>query len=109
MLDGPTDTVHFLNLFEEAARAVNFETARAALEVGDIIVMDNLSVHHYEGGEVLEEYLAEMGIELLYTPVYSPDLSPVELCFNKVKTQLNYHFQKVFKANLKLATCSISP
>ena len=72
--------------------------------MGDIIVMDNLSEHHYEGGEVLEEYLAEMGIELLYTPVYSPDLNPVELCFNKVKTQLNYHFQKVFKANLKLAT-----
>ena len=104
MLDGPTDTVQFLNFFEEAAHAVNFETARPALEVGDIIVMDNLSVHHYEGGEVLEEYLAEMGIELLYTPVYSPDLNPVELCFNKVKTQLNYHFRKVFKANLKLAT-----
>ena len=46
---------------------------------------------------------------MLYTPMYSPDLNPVELCFNsslKVKTQLNYHFHKVLpcKANLKLAT-----
>ena len=65
MLDGPTDTIQFLNFFEEAAHAVNFETARPTLKVGDIIVMDNLSVHYYEGGEVLEEYLAEMGIELL--------------------------------------------
>ena len=104
MLDGATDTVQFLNFFEEAANAVNFETTRPALEVGDIVVMDNLAVHHYEGGELLEEYLADMGIELLFTPVYSPDLNPVELCFNKIKTQLNYNFQKVFKANLKLAT-----
>ena len=60
MLDGPTD-------------AVNFETAQPALEVGDIIVMDNLSVHHYEGreGEVLEEYLAEMGIVVIYSCVLS--------------------------------------
>jgi transposase len=104
MLDGATDTVQFLNFFEEAANAVNFETTRPALEVGDIVVMDNLAVHHYEGGELLEEYLADMVIELLFTPVYSPDLNPVELCFNKIKTQLNYNFQKVFKTNLKLAT-----
>ena len=53
---------------------------------------------------MLEDYLAEMGIQFLYTPVYSPDLNTAELCFNKVETRLNYHFQKVFKANLKLAT-----
>jgi hypothetical protein len=41
-------------------------TGRPALEVGDIVVMDNLAVHHYEGGEILEEVLAEMGIELFF-------------------------------------------
>jgi hypothetical protein len=66
-----------LNFFEEVANAVNFETTRPALEVGDIVVMDNLAVHHYEVGEWV-----------LFTPVY-PDLNPVELCFNKIKTQLN--------------------
>ena len=80
MLDGATDTVQFLNFFEEAAHSVNFET-----------VCDS-------GRKMLEECLAEMGIELLYTPVYSPDLNPAELCFNKFETQMNYHFQKVFKA-----------
>ena len=84
MLDGATDAVHdqFLNFFEEPAHSVNFETV-------------------WEGGrKMVEEYLAEMGIEFLYTPVYSPDLNPADLCFNKFETQMNYHFPKVFKANL---------
>ena len=41
-------------------------------------------------------FLADMGIELLYTPAYSPDLNPVESCFNKVKTELNFSFQQLF-------------
>jgi transposase len=43
--------------------------------------MDNLSCHHFEGGEVLEDIFNEMGIELLYTPIYSPVLNPAELVF----------------------------
>ena len=78
-------------------------TGRPALEVGDIVVMDNLAVHHYEGGEILEEVLAEMGIELLFTPTYSPDLNPIELCFNKIKTELNGRFSEDVHNNLKLA------
>ena len=34
LIDGATDTMQFLNFFEEAANAVNFETRRPALEVG---------------------------------------------------------------------------
>lgn len=93
LIDGATNTVQFFNFFEEASNAVNFETRRLALEVGDI--------------EVLEEFLADMGIELLYTPVYSPDLNPVELCFNKIKTQLNHCFQRLFHENAKLA-CALA-
>lgn len=85
MLDGATDAIQFLNFFEEPADAINFETARPAVEVGDIIVMDNLSVHHYEGGEMLEEYLADMGIELLYTPVYSQTSIPWNCVLIKLK------------------------
>ena len=102
LIDGASNTVQFLNFFEEAANAVNFETQRPALEVGDI-VMDNLGVHHYGGEEALEEFLADMGIELLYTPAYSPDLNPVELCFNKVKTELNFSFQQLFHVSINMA------
>ena len=103
VIDGATNTCEFLNFFEKASNAVNLETMRPALEIGDILVMDNLSVHHYEGGEVLEEYLQEMGIELLYTPVFSPDLNPVEHCFNKIKTVMNYGLKDITCANTKLS------
>ena len=89
LVDGASNTVDFLNFFEEAANVTNTITLHPTLEVGDTIVMDNLVVHHYEGGEVLEEFLGEMGIELIYTPVYSPDLNPIGMCFNKINTALN--------------------
>ncbi|XP_031552128.1 uncharacterized protein LOC116289370 [Actinia tenebrosa] len=103
IINGASNTIEFWNFFEEAAIAGNITTGRPALEVGDIIVMDNLAVHHYEGGEVLEEYLADMGIELIYTPSYSPDLNPVEFCFNKVKGLLNGRLVDNVKNDLKLA------
>lgn len=50
-----TNTVRFLSIFEEAIEAVNIETGRPCLELGDIVIMDNFSSHHYEGREILEE------------------------------------------------------
>ena len=70
ILSGATNTARFLAFFEEAGAAVNVNTGRPCLEVGDIVVMDNLSSHHYEGGEILEEWFDTMGIELLHTPSY---------------------------------------
>ena len=62
ILNGATDTINFLNLFWEASQSVNELSGRPCLEVGDIVVMDNLAVHHYDGGLViLEEFLDEMG------------------------------------------------
>ncbi len=103
IVHGGTNTARFLQFFEEACEAANIETGRPCLEVGDIVVMDNLSAHHYEGGEILEELFDTMGIELLYTPSYSPDLNPIELCFNKVKTVLNGGLKDLVHTNLNLA------
>ena len=44
IIDGPTNTN---KTYQEAVNAVNITTGRPALEVGDIVVMDNLAVHHY--------------------------------------------------------------
>ena len=60
-------------------------------------------MHHYEGEHILGEVLADMGIELLFTLIYSPGLNPVELCFNKLKTELNGQFSSDVHKNLKLA------
>ena len=56
LIDGTTNTARFLQFFEEASDAVNVVTGCPCLEVGDIIMMDNLSAHHYEGGEILEDW-----------------------------------------------------
>ena len=44
-----------------------------------------------------------MGMELLYTPSYSPDLNPVELRFSKTKTVLNGELRDLVHTNLNFA------
>ncbi len=52
------------------------------LRHGQVVVMDNLSAHK---GERVRELLESAGCELLYLPPYSPDYSPIEEAFSKVK------------------------
>ena len=52
------------------------------LRPGQMVVMDNLSVH--KGGRV-REIVEARGCELLYLPPYSPDLNPIEQAYAKVK------------------------
>ena len=56
-----------------------------ALRPGMVVVMDNLAAHKVEG--VLEAIEAA-GCRLVYLPPYSPDLSPIENIFSKVKQLL---------------------
>jgi transposase len=55
------------------------------LWVGAIIVMDNLSVHH---ASVVQEAIEAVGAKVVFLPPYSPDLSPIELCWSKLKQLL---------------------
>jgi transposase len=55
------------------------------LRQGQVIVLDNASAHH--GGRVAE-LIAQRGCRVCYLPPYSPDFSPIELAFSKVKAQL---------------------
>ena len=48
-------------------------------------------------------FLLENGIELNYTPVYSPDLNPIEMCFNKIKASLYQDSLEFVHFNPKLA------
>jgi transposase len=47
--------------------------------------MDNLQAHKAAG---VQQAIARRGARLLYLPPYSPDLSPIEPCWSKVKTAL---------------------
>lgn len=52
---------------------------------GRTIVMDNFRAHYRKEVQVLIE---ANGCTLLYLPPYSPDFSPIELAFSKIKGQL---------------------
>lgn len=55
------------------------------LTAGEVVVMDNLSVHK---GERVREVIEGYGCELRFLPAYSPDLNPIEGTFSKVKQAL---------------------
>jgi transposase len=55
------------------------------LRPGQVILLDNLSAH--KSGR-LRELLAARGCRLWYLPSYSPDFSPIELAFAKIKEEL---------------------
>ena len=65
--------------------------------------MDNLPAHHGEEERALREFSKEISIELVYLPVYSPDLNPVEEAFLKLKYLVKYRYQCIFHRNLELA------
>lgn len=49
---------------------------------GAIVVMDNLKVHH---AEIVRVAIESVGAKVKFLPPYSPDLSPIELCWSKLK------------------------
>jgi transposase len=53
------------------------------LRVGQVVVMDNLSVHK---GRQVRQIIEDAGCRLVYLPAYSPDYSPIEGAYSKVKT-----------------------
>ena len=95
----------FFSFFGEAGNAANLETVRPALEVGDILVMDNCATHHFAGGEALQdlEWLNERNIELVYRPTYSPDFNPVEFVMNKMRSVMRYVLWELTNENIELA------
>jgi transposase len=73
-LEGAVDQV----AFEVFVREVLLPT----LHPGQIVIMDNLSSHKTD--EVLS-MLTNAGCRVLFLPAYSPDLSPIEEAFSKLK------------------------
>ena len=55
------------------------------LWAGQVVVLDNLGAHK---GERVRELIESRGCSLLFVPPYSPDFSPIEEAFSKVKALL---------------------
>jgi transposase len=55
------------------------------LRPGDVVVLDNLTAHR---ASRIEEVAQSRGAQVLWLAPYSPDFSPIEQCWSKVKTYL---------------------
>jgi transposase len=53
-----------------------------ALWTGAIVLMDNLNVHL---DQRVKEAIESVGAKVIFLPKYSPDLSPIELLWSKIK------------------------
>jgi transposase len=55
------------------------------LNAGDVVILDNAAIHK---GKAVREMIEACGARLLYLPPYSPDFSPIELMWSKIKAFL---------------------
>jgi transposase len=76
-VDGATDG--------EVFKVYVAEVLGPTLRRGDIVVVDNLGAPKVGG---VREAIEGRGAKLLYLPPYSPDLSPIEACWSKIKNAL---------------------
>jgi transposase len=72
--DGPTDTAAFESF------ACN--TLAPTLRRGDVVIWDNLQPHRID---IAREAVEARGARVLFLPPYSPDYSPIEPMWSKVK------------------------
>ncbi|GHO65652.1 hypothetical protein KSC_045440 [Ktedonobacter sp. SOSP1-52] len=77
-------------ILEESANTTAFElyieqVLAPGLHAGQIVVMDNLQAHK---SARVQQAIEAKGCQLLFLPGYSPDLSPIEEAFSKLKTAL---------------------
>ena len=76
-VESPTDGDVFLAYLDEVLCR--------QLQAGQVVVMDNLSVHKVAG---VRERIEAVGATLLYLPPYSPDFNPIEQAWSKIKQKL---------------------
>jgi transposase len=69
------------DLFEAYAEQIFVPT----LHPGETVIMDNLSIHKRKK---VRELIEAKGCQLLFLPPYSPDYSPIEEAFSKIKSVL---------------------
>jgi transposase len=55
------------------------------LRPGDVVVLDNLTAHR---ASRIEEVAESRGAQVLWLAPYSPDFSPIEQCWSKIKAYL---------------------
>ena len=90
VLDGPMNAASFLAHVEQVLVPT--------LRPGDIVVMDNLSSHK---GTAIRQTLRVAGAKLFFLSLYSPDLTPIEQMFAKLKGLLRKAAERTVEATWK--------
>ena len=65
------------------------------LQPGQSLILDHLKAHKVAG---VADACAAVGVRRLSLPPYSPDLSPIEACWSKVKTLLRAKAARTLEA-----------
>ena len=85
MIDGPINR-DLVDLYIETHLA-------PSLQPGDVIILDNLSVHK---SPKAAQTLRAIGCWFLPLPPYSPDLNPIEMAFAKLKALLRKAAARIY-------------
>ena len=87
IIEGPMDRTAF-DIYIQTQLATT-------LRPGDVVILDNLSVHN---SLKAQKILRERGAWMLFLPQYSPDLNPIEMAFSKLKAHLRRCAVRTFDA-----------
>ena len=96
VFDGPIDNESFLAYVEQILVPT--------LRVGDVVVLDNLSVHKQPEVRAAVE---AAGAHLRFLPPYSPDFNPIEQAFAKLKAFLRAARPRTFEQVLALVAVAL--
>ena len=108
------DGLHVPWLIEGAMDTETFawyiaEQLGPTLRPGQVVVLDNLSVHKAAS---IRQALEARGCSLLFLPPYSPDCTPIEQAFSKVKAhlrRLGARTKEALQEAVRLALEAITP
>jgi transposase len=65
------------------------------LQPGQFVIMDNLKTHKVTP---IKNLIEQTGARLVYLPPYSPDMTPIELCWSKIKNYIRKQKARSLKA-----------
>ncbi len=108
------DGLHVPWLIEGAMDTETFawyiaEQLGPTLRPGQVVVLDNVSVHK---AARIRQALEARGCSLLFLPPYSPDCTPIEQAFSKVKAhlrRLGARTKEALQEAVRLALEAITP
>ena len=96
VFDGPIDNPTFLAYVEQVLVPT--------LRPGDVVVLDNLTMHHQPE---VQAAIERAGAALRFLPPYSPDLNPIELAFAKLKAFLRAARPRTFDQVVELVAIAL--